>query len=901
MTSKHLKKIFSPASVAVIGASEREESVGRLSLRNLIEGGFRGRIYPVNRNYESIQQLPSFPSVAAIPEVADLAIICTPAATVPEVVKQCGQAGIRGIIIQSAGFCEVGAEGARLQDEIVRVAKAFPGTKIIGPNCVGIISPHRHLNASLASEMPPAGNVAFISQSGALCTPILEWAIQQNVGFSQFVSIGNMADVTIADLIDYFAEDPWTESIVLYVESLTEARAFLSAARAFTQSKPIIAFKSGRFDASAAAAASHTGAMVGVDSAYEAAFARAGIVRANELDDLFDSAEFLARHPKPCGDRLAIVTNAGGPGVMATDALLQRNGKLAPLSDATIAALDAQLPAAWSRCNPVDVIGDASDQRYAATLQTVLRDPNVDAALVLLAPQATTDPSGVADAVIAAAKSTTKPVLASWMGCTRVAEGIRRLTQGGIPVYATPEKCVRVFMQLVRYGRNREMLCETPLEVPLTFPVDETERRKCVVDAGNARPDERTPLSEYESKLVLKNYGFRVAETEIARSQEEAVAIADRLGYPVVLKVYSPQIMHKTDVDGVELNLTNGDRVREAYQEIGRRVAQHRSDFEFGGVTVQPMVVASLSRELILGAKRDPVFGPVLLVGAGGITAELVQDCAMELPPLNERLARRMLESLQSWPLLTGYRGRRGVNVDLLVECLLRMSKMIVECPEIAEIDINPLMASDRDVIALDSRIILDGLTRQKASSRFAHLAIRPYPEEFIRNIELRDGTPVVLRPIKPEDEPMWHRLIESCSAETIQQRFRYMFRTATHAMASRFCFIDYDRELAIVVEVVEEGVKQIAGVARFVADADHYEAEFAILVADRWQGRGLGSLMTDKCLTICKRWNIQSVVAETAASNHRMIQMFQRRGFEIDRSKSFDTVMVKKSLVDSD
>lgn len=898
MSTKHLKKIFSPSSVAVIGASDRQGSVGRMSLHNLIDGGFSGPIYPVNRNYNSIGERTCYASVADLPEVVDLAIICTPAATVPDVVKQCGQAGIRGIIIQSAGFREVGSAGAVLENEIVAVSKTFPGTKIIGPNCLGIIAPHRRLNASLASDMPPAGNVALISQSGALCTPILEWAINQNVGFSQFVSIGNMADVTIADLIDYFAEDVWTESIVLYVESLTEARSFLSAARAFTQTKPIIVFKAGRFVESAAAAASHTGAMVGVDSAYEAAFARAGIVRVSELDDLFDSAELLARHPKPCGDRLAIVTNAGGPGVMATDALLQRKGKLAQFSDETIRSLDAQLPAAWSRCNPVDVIGDATPDRYAAAMKTVIRDRNVDAVLVLLAPQATTDPSGAADAVIAAARMTTKPVLASWMGCNRVAEGNNRLTQAGVPNYATPEKCVRVFMQLVRYGSNREMLCETPLDVPLAFPVDQTERRKCFVDAS---PPERSVLTEYESKLVLKSYGFQVAETEIARTQEDAVAIADRIGYPVVLKVFSPQIMHKTDVQGVELNVTSGDRVREAYLQIADRVAEHRSKFEFGGVTVQPMVIKSLSRELILGAKRDPVFGPVLLVGAGGITAELFQDCALELPPLNERLARRMLESLQTWPLLSGYRGRRGVNIERLVECLLRMSKLIVECPEISEIDINPLLVSDRDVIALDSRIIVDRQPRQRSSSRFAHLAIRPYPEEFIRQIELPDGTPVVLRPIKPEDEPMWHRLIESCSAETIQRRFRYMFRSATHAMASRFCFIDYDRELAIVVEVVEQGVKQIAGVARFVADAEHQEAEFAIIVADRWQGRGLGSLMTDKCLLICKMWNIQSVVAETAATNHRMIQMFQRRGFEIDRTQSSDTVMVKKSLMEDE
>ncbi|MDA8745134.1 bifunctional acetate--CoA ligase family protein/GNAT family N-acetyltransferase [Rubripirellula amarantea] len=898
MPIRNLDKIFAPNSVAVIGASSRPLSVGNTVLKNLIDGGFdggfRGTVYAVNPKHKEIAGVKCFPSVAALPESIDLAIVCTPAATVPGIVCQCGEAGIRGMVILSAGFREVSSQGKTLELETLAAAKQFDGMRIIGPNCLGIIAPHVSLNASFASDAPPKGQVAFISQSGALCTAILDWAIQEKVGFSHFVSVGNMMDVGMADLIDYFAMDHHTKSIILYIESIADAREFMSAARAFTRTKPIIAYKAGRFAASAKAAASHTGAMAGVDSVYEAAFARAGIVRVYDVEDLFDCAELLARQKTPSGPRLAIITNAGGPGVMATDALLERKGVLAELCDSTVEQLNAQLPAAWSHGNPIDVLGDAPPVRFASALEIVSADPNVDGVLVVLSPQAMTDPTAAADAIIEAGKRSHKPVLAAWMGGAKVRDGIERLNEAGLATYSSPEKAVRAFMHLVTYARNREMLYETPREVPIEFSLNRAKLRTLfdtiLSDSGDI-------LTETASKDLLEAYEIPVTKTLIAHTAKDAVSCADRVGYPVVLKVFSPDITHKTDVGGVELNLATPAKVTEAFDRIVNRAKHHCPDARVDGVTVQPMLVAANGRELIVGAKRDPVFGTVLLVGAGGTNAELFQDRALELPPLSDHLARRMLESLQSWPLLHGYRGRPGVNIDRLVEVLMRLSYLVADYPEIIELDVNPLLATVDDVTALDARIVIDRESVLHPARRYSHLAIRPYPDELSKHVQLKDGTNVLLRPIKPEDEPMWHNLVACCSPESLHLRFRYMFKSMTHEMATRFCFIDYDREIAIVAETEKDGVRTLIGVGQLVADVDHLEAEYAILVTDPWQGIGLGAMLTDYCLEICKRWGIHSVMAEIAPNNDRMIRMFDHRDFIIQRRPGQDVVIAKKSL----
>jgi acetyltransferase len=881
--------------VAVIGASDTPTSVGYTVLRNLVGLGFRGVVYPVNPKRESVQGIQAYADIPSLPHAPDLAVICTPAPTVPELVRACGEAGTRGIVIISAGFREIGEEGKNLEELVKREQRKFDGMRILGPNCLGIIVPGISLNASFAAATPAKGHIGFISQSGALCTSVLDWALDEGIGFSYFVSVGNMLDVSVGDLIDYFGCATETRSIILYIESISESREFMSAARAFSRTKPIVAFKAGRFAESAQAAASHTGAMAGVDAVYEAAFQRAGIERIFQVEDMFDCAELLARQQPPKGDRLAIVTNAGGPGVMTTDALIARDGELAEIDKETLEKLNDFLPPCWSHGNPIDVLGDAPPDRFAKAVEIVLKDKNVDAVLVILTPQAMTDPTATAEAVGKVANHAHKPVLAAWMGGRVVAEGVQLLSHAGIPTYNTPEKAVRAFMHLVSYARNLQILHETPKDIPLGFSLDR-QRLRGVFNTILTEGSEI--LSENVSKAFLEAYEIPVTRPQSARTADEAVEVAaHRLGYPVVLKIHSPQITHKSDVGGVVLNLTTDEAVRAAFERITRQAKEKRPDADVIGVTVQKMVVYPNSFELIMGAKKDPVFGAVIMVGMGGTAAEVFRDRALGLPPLNEALARRMLESLKSWPLLQGYRGKPGANIDRLIEIIMRFSYLVADYPEIKELDINPLLVTPEDVIAVDARVVLDRNLVVRAVRPYAHLAIRPYPEEYVAEREMKDGTPVVLRPIKPEDEPMWHELLASCSAESLRYRFSYRFKQTTHEMASRYCFIDYDREMGIVAEVEEDGARKLIGVGRLVADVDHVAAEYAIIIVDRWQGRGLGSLLTDYCLEVARRWGVKRVVAEVSKDNARMLATFRDRNFHLNDEQEQDVVLVSKAI----
>ena len=907
MPVRNLDKIFRPRSVAVIGASDQPGKVGHTVLQNLLASGFDGAIHPINSKRPTVQGLPAKTHVGQLDSPPDLAVVCTPAATVPGVVRECGEIGTRGVVITSAGFREVGAEGRALEEQIRSEAARYEGLRIVGPNCLGVIAPHSKLNASFAAATPSPGHVAFLSQSGALCTSVLDWALEEEIGFSYFVSIGNMLDVGVGDLIDYFGGDPTTDSIVLYVESISDARQFMSATRAFARHKPIVVYKAGRFAQSAKAAASHTGAMAGVDAVYDAAFQRAGALRVSLVDDLFDCAELLARKRLPQGPRLAIVTNAGGPGVMATDALLTRQGTLAALSDDSLAKLNGLLPTCWSHGNPVDVLGDAPPERFAQALDLVLADTAIDAALVMLTPQAMTEPTAAARAVGEAASRCRKPVLAVWMGGKSVREGVQVLNRFGVPTYSTPDHAVRSFMYLVSYASNLETLYETPRDVPIAFKIDKASVRHRFDEmagalrtgSGAALPAGNGPgvLSEESSKELLDAYGIPVTLPLRAGNADEAAKVACSIGYPVVLKIASPDITHKTDVGGVALNLTSESEVRATFQRMMHSVREKRPEARLEGVTVQRMVAAPDGVELILGAKQDPVFGAMILVGAGGVTAELFQDRALGLPPLNERLATRMLHSLRSWPLLKGYRGRPAVDVDRLIEVIMRFSYLVADFPEIVEIDVNPLLATPGEVLALDARMVVDCRRPDPAVRPYRHLAIRPYPAEYVRPVTLADGAPALLRPIKPEDEPRWHELLASCSRESLWSRFRYVFKETTHEMATRFCYLDYDRELAIVAEVESDGVKKLAGVARLVADADHQQAEYAVLVADRWQAHGLGGQLTDYCLEIARDWQFGRVTAETSPDNARMLAIFRDRGFELDRTVAPDVVVARKCL----
>ena len=599
--------------------------------------------------------LCAFPSIGSLAHPPDLAIVATPAETVPNLVRDCGEAGVPGLIILSAGFSEVGPQGKAIENELAAAVAKFPDLRVIGPNCLGVMVPASQLNASFAAGMAKPGRVAFISQSGALCTSILDWSLAEGIGFSYFISIGNALNVKVGDLIDYLAEDPTTDSIVLYLESVTEARRFMSAARAFTRTKPIVVYKAGRFAESAQAAASHTGAMAGVDAVYEAAFQRAGMVRVDRAEDMFDCAELLARHRTPTGPRLAIITNAGGPGVMAADELLARQGKLATLSSETIAKLNSVLPAHWSRQNPVDVLGDAKPERFAKALEIVVADSNVDGVLVVLTPQAMTDPMATAIRVADISATMREPVLAAWMGGHAVEPGRQILNQAGIPTYDSPDRAVRAFTYLVAYRRNREILYETPRQVPLNGSVNLASARAQLEEAWGSG---RNSLTEPESKALLTAFGIPTTIPLPAYSPAGAVEIAREIGYPVVMKVNSPQILHKTEVQGVVLGIASDEEVQSTFHELVDRAKRLRPDAEINGVTLQPMLAAADGVELIVGAKKDPVFGAVMMVGAGGVTAEILGDRALELPPLNERLAWRMIESLRIKPLLHGYRGR---------------------------------------------------------------------------------------------------------------------------------------------------------------------------------------------------------------------------------------------------
>ena len=894
MSVRNLDKIFRPRRVALIEIIEAVSSPATRILENLLSADFRGAVYPISSRVESVHGIPTYPDLTSLPRKPDLAVICMPAGQVPRTVQACGEAGIRGILILSSGFAEAGPQGKALEDEVAAVARRFQHMRIIGPNSLGICVPEIGLNASDVVTAPRAGRLAFVSESQALSNAMLDWAADAGIGLSLFASVGNKLDVGFGDLIDYLGTDPKTRAIILYVQSISHARRFMSAARSFARSKPIVVYKAGRFAGSARVALLHTGSMAGEDAVYAAAFERAGVVRATDLDDIFDVAELLASQKLPQGPRLAIVGNAGGPAIIATDALLSRGGVMAGLSKATLERFNQMLPFAWSGGNPIDLQDDAPAERFFEVTELLLAEQNADAVLVIFTNQPTTASQAVAECVARAAERSRKPVLAAWMGGDKVREGIRFLNKSGVPAHATPEQAVRAFMHLVSYARNLETLYETPREIPIQFCANRNKLAK------KWRPllRSRTHLTEIEAKSLLRAYDIPVSETYIASSAEQAVEIATRIGFPVVLKLLSREIVHKVDVGGVVLGLRDGRAVQTAYESMLHRARSHGLGDKVKGVTLQRMVSLKDSLELILGAKKDPTFGAVVMAGLGGITTGVFRDHALSLPPLNERLVRRMLESLRCWPMLQGYRGQPAVNIDRLIEVILRFSCLIVDYPEIREFDINPLLATPDTVLALDAAAILedDPVTRQ--SRRYEHLAIRPYPAHYIRHLKLRDGAAVTLRSVRPEDEPLWHDLIARSSPESIRFRFRTLFKHATHQMAVQCCVIDYERELAIVAETDGDGKRELVGIAQLITDLNHETAEYAVLVPDAWQGRGVGGVLLDYCLELARDWGVTQVVAETDPENTRMLTMFGKRGFVSKVHRDEDVVFLQKTLM---
>ncbi len=893
MSIINLDKIFKPRRIALIGVSTNPNSVSGKTLSNLVGGGFNGVVYPVNPDHEAVLGIVCYPDLKSLPHIPDLAIICSPAAKVPEAVQQCASNGIHGIIIMSAGFRETGTEGIALEEKICRIKSCFPELRILGPNCLGVIVPGLNLNASFAAGIPRAGNIAFISQSGALCSSVLDWAIQEKIGFSYFISTGNCLDIDFGDLIDYVGEDPATRSIILYLEHLQNARGFMSAARSFARNKPILVYKAGRFPESAEVAASHTGAMAAEDKIYDAVFQRAGIVRVDDINEIFACAELLGRNKIPAGPRLGIITNAGGPGVMASDKLIALRGELARLAEETITELNHNLPEFWSHRNPVDVLGDARSKRFAKAVEIVIKDPGVDAVLTILTPQAMTNAAATARELVNIAEKSAKPVIAAFLGGASMREGIDILLKAGIPVYHTPEDAIRAFMILVEYRRNLNQLYETPREIPLEFKLDRSAIRKELI---REIPSRNRILSECNSKKFLEKYGIKTTLPLKAESREAAVKIAEELSFPVVMKIDSPDITHKSDCGGVALNLDSAYSVAHSYEIMMEKVRSRFPAARIEGVTIQKMYDLSQGVELLLGSKKDSIFGAVILAGMGGTRAEILADQNIGLPPLNERLARALIERLKVYRLLQGYRQDSAKNIDLLLETIIRFSYLIADFEEIQEMDINPLLVTEKEVVALDARIILDAPLLAEPKKMYAHIILQPYPEHYSRKIFLPDGKPVLLRPIRPEDEPLWLKLLASCSQESIYARFRYMFHWNSHEVAARYCYIDYSREIAIVAEIEEHKERKLVGVGRLIADPNHETAEYAILIADAWQQKDLGRQITAFCLEIARDWGLKKFVAQTTSDNLRMIAVFKKFDFAIYYN-SDSTVEVEKIL----
>jgi acetyltransferase len=879
--SQPLDVFFKPKSVAVIGATETPGSVGRTILQNLISSPFGGTVFPINPKRNSILGIKAYPNIASAPDPVELAVIVTPAASVPDLIGECVAAGVKAAIIISAGFKETGPEGAELERRVLEKARAG-NLRLIGPNCLGVMSPLNGMNATFAQTIALPGNVAFISQSGALLTAVLDYSLREKIGFSAFVSIGSMLDVGWGDLINYLGNDPKTQSIVIYMESIGDARGFLSAAREVALTKPIIVIKAGRTSVGAKAAASHTGTLTGSDDVLNAAFQRCGVLRVTSIADLFYMAEVLSKQPRPRGPRLTILTNAGGPGVLATDALITGGGELAEVSPETIEELNAILPAAWSHNNPIDVLGDAGADRYAKALQIAAQDPKSDGLLVILTPQAMTDATATADLLRPYAKIPHKPILASWMGGETVAAGERHLNDAGIPSFAYPDTAARVFNYMWSYSENLRELYETP-QLP-TDPGVEYDAARAEAIIEGVRKSGRTILTEPESKDLLTAYNIPTVETRIAATEEEARRAADEIGYPIVVKIYSETITHKTDVGGVQLNLKNADAVGAAYKAIEESVRTKVGAEHFQGVTVQPMVAMG-GYEVIIGSSIDPQFGPVLLFGSGGQLVEVYEDRALALPPLTTTLARRMMEQTKVFKALQGVRGRASADIPALEQLLVRFSQLVVTQPWIAEIDINPLLVSPERFLALDARVVLHPVDTKEED--LPKPAIRPYPVQYVRTWTARDGEAVTLRPIRPEDEPLVTQFHETLSERSVYLRYFQPLKLdqrVAHNRLIRICFNDYDREIALVAQrqLTGDGHGDIVAIARLSKIPGRSEANFSLLVSDLFQNQGVGSEMLRQLVQIARDEKLARLTAEMLSENYGMQAICRKLGFTL-------------------
>jgi acetyltransferase len=892
MSQHHLKPLFAPKSVAVFGASDRADSVGQIVFQNMLQSGYQGALYPVNPKHKKIQGVKAFASLAQIEEPVELAVIATPANTVPDIIEQCGKHQVRAAVIITAGFGETGEAGKVLERQVLETAQHY-GVRLIGPNCLGVMRPDIGLNATFNKGSANVGNLAFVSQSGALCTAILDWAQTNDVGFSSVVSLGSSLDVDFGEILDYLISDTKTQSILLYIEGIRDARSFMSGIRAAARIKPVILVKVGRHAVASRAAMSHTASLVGSDDAFDAAVRRAGVVRVQTITQLFSAAKALSCGFHPTGNRLAIVTNGGGPGVMATDCAADLGLEMAELSSETLEKLNQALPSTWSHGNPVDIIGDAQADRYQHAVQACLEDPGVDGVLTILTPQAMTRPLEAANAVIELSNRYSKPFLACWMGGAQVDSSRAAFNRARKPSFRTPEPAVEVFSYLSAYYQNQKLLMQMP--GPLSHHLEpDVEGARMVIEG--ALQERRKILSEMESKALLSAFHIPVAQTLVAHSPNEALLIAQQLGFPVAMKVNSPDITHKTDAGGVMLNLANAQAVRAAYHEIIENLQHNRPEARIDGISIEPMIVKPNGRELMVGVTNDPIFGPLITFGAGGTTVEVMGDRSVTLPPLNAFLVKDLIQGTHVAKMLGAFRHMPPADMRALESVLLRVSEMVCELPMLMEMDINPLILDESGVLAADARVVVE--LRQPSADRYAHMAIYPYPTHLVSNWQLADGTDLVIRPIRPEDAGIEQAFVRNLSEEARYFRFMNSVQELSEAMLVRFTQIDYSREMALVAVAEESGQEVELGVTRFAINPDGESCDFALVIADRMRGKGLGHKLMTALMDAARSKGLKVMEGEVLKSNTSMLKLMQRLNFSIEASPDDDSVKkVRKVL----
>ena len=883
----YLQPLLAPRSVALVGATEREGALGAIVWRNLAAGGLRGELTPINPKHRTVFGRRAYRRLTEVPQPPELAVIVTPAHAVEGVIEDAGKAGVRAAVILTSGFGESGADGRALQARVAAAARAG-GVRIIGPNCLGVMRTDCGLNATFARTPARPGPLAVVSQSGAICGAILDWAASAQVGFSSVVSLGGAMDVDFGEILDFLVADEATDAILMYVEGIHDARGYLSALRAAARAKPVVALKVGRYAGGSRAASSHTGALVGSEAVFDAALRRAGSVRVRTYTQLFAAARVLSAGRLPEGERLAIVTNGGGPGVVAADSAAENGVQLARLSEQTVSSLNGKLPAQWSHDNPVDIIGDAPPGRFAAASSAALADPGVDALLVMYSPVAVTAPEAAARAVVDATRDSGKPVLAAWLGDINPNASRAMLEAHGIPNFYTPENAVEAFSFLCAYRRNQAQLLQVP---PASVELDEAAPDLARADAlrAQALASQRTLLTQEESRQLLAAFGLPVTHSVLAKQRSEALAAAAAIGFPVVLKLHSPDITHKSDVGGVRLNLQNADMVASAFDDMMRHVRSLRPAARVEGVLVQPMLRFPYTREVLVGVAPDAVFGPVISFGSGGVSVEAVRDTAVALPPLNAMLARELMERTRVFRLLAGYRDVPAADLDALARIVVGVSRMVCVLPWIAEMDLNPVLAHPGGAVIADARVVVD-IEKKEFPPRYGHMAIHPYPRELEGEIRLRDGRTVRVRPMRPEDADREKRFFDRLSERSRYQRFMQYLPQLSQRMLARFTQLDYDRELALVALWQDEFI----AVGRYAPNQDGRTAEFALAVADEWQGKGLGQALLERLCDAARAAGYQALYGHILQANHDMLSLAAHLGFVEQRHDGNEVTVVR-------